>query len=648
MTRESEASLNQSTGDRGPANLSELYAPVPPMRASLFWSIIAALLLLAIGLRLFGLERRDIWLDESCTSYAVQHFFSWPEGGPDRTLELAHYPYFLLLKCWTLVAGDDAGGLRSFSVLWGCLAIPVMAWIGRRMRDHRVGIIVAALAAVHPLHIYYSQEARVYSLWMLEGAIGLYLLYRAGKRPDWRRWVGYGLWVWVMVLTHYYTLLWLPATITVCFVAADRKLVARRWIVTHAVLLLTLLPLILMVVLPHTSIGPKPWLNEIWREYPPILAVPKSIWALLPAGSYPEYLGTLHLATDFLSLFAPEAYLLPFVAPVLISAMVLAAAVASLTALLVRRRAALASRRTTQARPDSDDRVSPTANDHKQTAETTTSANAIPVRSPRRTLPTSPLLHQMNHMLFLLGGSVLFLIVAAAFSALGEPSYAVARYDLLAWPGFLLGIAVLIRLMPTSWQRQNAWRAFVQFSITLALCTCSLLTILASHAVPITHVQRSRASRIAEIVGPNDLLVSFNLYKWHMAYEWHQQGFSPEVISFPSSHDRQMCWDNAPVEQRDPEQIQRDVERVINQILEALDKNRRVFLLSHGETTGSRFEVDWKLYDQLRGLSSPSNDVWADAGSRFHGRLRDSRAILIESRDQDAGLAELVPIGRAR
>lgn len=44
---------------------------------------LALLIVAAVWLRFDALSDRDVWLDESCTFYAVHHLFDWPADGPD-------------------------------------------------------------------------------------------------------------------------------------------------------------------------------------------------------------------------------------------------------------------------------------------------------------------------------------------------------------------------------------------------------------------------------------------------------------------------------------------------------------------------------------------------------------------------------------
>jgi hypothetical protein len=214
--------------------------------------------------------------------------------------------------------------------------------------------------------------------------------------------------------------------------------------------------------------------------------------------------------------------------------------------------------------------------------------------------------------LFLLCVSLLFLLVALLYSWLAGPAYVVGRYDLIAFPGLTIGVAMLIEMVTRRCRTGDWKRLLILWGTTLALSGCGLMTIFAARSVPLGHEQVERSRRIVSRVNEDDLVVSLGLYRWFMAYEWHRIGFSPRIISFPPAHDRQMCWDNAEAELADAEQIAADVAQVAHAIEQALTDGTQVWLLAHGEPTGPRWEVDRRFYARLRELNIEARlaDEW--------------------------------------
>lgn len=117
---------------------------------------------LGLALRLVQLDAQPLWWDEG---YSV--FFA-TRALPTllaRTAIDIHPPlYYVLLRTWMLAFGPSAPALRLLSVVIGVAAIPLVFNIARALFNTRVGLVSASLVAIAPLHIYYSQELRMYGL----------------------------------------------------------------------------------------------------------------------------------------------------------------------------------------------------------------------------------------------------------------------------------------------------------------------------------------------------------------------------------------------------------------------------------------------------------------------------------------------------
>ncbi len=115
--------------------------------------------------------------------------------------------YYVLEWLWTngLGFGKDVGELRFLSAVFGTFTVPVAYLAARELSSsRRAGVFAAALVALSPFLIFYSQEARAYALLILLVAIGLYLFARALRNPAGQR---LGTWAGVSILalcTHYF------------------------------------------------------------------------------------------------------------------------------------------------------------------------------------------------------------------------------------------------------------------------------------------------------------------------------------------------------------------------------------------------------------------------------------------------------------
>jgi len=111
--------------------------------------LVVGLTVLALLVRFTGLTSRNLWLDEAFSAwFSAQSFhYLWTVL---PTFE-AHPPfYYSLLKVWRSIFGGDALALRSISVLFGVLTIPVVMAAAReheRLSPSGRPLLRAGLAA---------------------------------------------------------------------------------------------------------------------------------------------------------------------------------------------------------------------------------------------------------------------------------------------------------------------------------------------------------------------------------------------------------------------------------------------------------------------------------------------------------------------
>ena len=118
--------------------------------------------------------------------------------------------------------------LRLLPAVFGVLAIPTIYFVGRRLVGTRAALFAAFFLAVSPLHIYYSQFARYWSLVFLLAAIYPYAIY-LGVRERNRGWLAVGLLTGVLaVLAHPASIL-LVGGLGIWAIYARREQLARLW-----------------------------------------------------------------------------------------------------------------------------------------------------------------------------------------------------------------------------------------------------------------------------------------------------------------------------------------------------------------------------------------------------------------------------------
>ena len=163
--------------------------------------------LLALGLRLYQLDAQSLWYDEGFSAYLAH--MDVAEITERTAADIQPPLYYYLLHAWIALVGDDEIPLRGLSVLFGVLTVPLMyavAW--QLFRSRWAGLLAALLVAASPLHVWYSQEVRMYSLLTFLCLLSSYFLLLAiGAKKTWQNlalWPAYTLTSIAALYTHYF------------------------------------------------------------------------------------------------------------------------------------------------------------------------------------------------------------------------------------------------------------------------------------------------------------------------------------------------------------------------------------------------------------------------------------------------------------
>ncbi|MGZ6188681.1 MAG: glycosyltransferase family 39 protein [Vulcanimicrobiaceae bacterium] len=187
------------------------------------WAAVAALACIAMLLRVYGLQERVFWTDEAITAMRVAGFTGRefvagvydgrlhtagelqnyagkgsvrPASAVVRSLadEDAQHPpaYYLATYYWTRVAGHSIAALRTVSTIAGILTPFAIGWLCFELFGEGLAAFLGfALAAVSPVLVVYSHQAREYALWALITALASAVLVRASRSSGYAWWILY-------------------------------------------------------------------------------------------------------------------------------------------------------------------------------------------------------------------------------------------------------------------------------------------------------------------------------------------------------------------------------------------------------------------------------------------------------------------------
>ena len=148
--------------------------------------------LLAAAMRLYQLGEWSLWVDEAHTYRDVMKPAAefWKSG-------VGAYPlsYLLLRGLVALGMPTSEGWLRLPFAFFGILSVPLLGLLGRSLVGPRAALLAAALLAVSPWHIFWSQNARSYAMVLFLVLLAASVFYRGVQRRE-------SLWLWLsLVLT---------------------------------------------------------------------------------------------------------------------------------------------------------------------------------------------------------------------------------------------------------------------------------------------------------------------------------------------------------------------------------------------------------------------------------------------------------------
>jgi len=173
-----------------------------PARSRAGWPL-AGIVLAGFALRLATIDTRGLWLDEAVSLDQAGRSLS---GVIQTQVGGVHPPLFhILLHFWIGLFGTNEVVVRSYALMFGTAAIVAAYWAGRVIfESRRVGLFAAAVVAFSPYHIWYAQEARMYTMMLFFGMLSVGFLALAARRGSPGRWTAYFAVTLLGLFTHYF------------------------------------------------------------------------------------------------------------------------------------------------------------------------------------------------------------------------------------------------------------------------------------------------------------------------------------------------------------------------------------------------------------------------------------------------------------
>jgi hypothetical protein len=157
----------------------------------MLYVVLAAILILAVGLRWRFIQTVQLYPDEFVTLLAVQRITEIGRPILPSGLFYDHGLLFSYFGSLAAILGPARPAVRYASLIFGSLALLLTFWVGRKWFLPAVGLVATAGLAIAPAAIQWSGRARMYALLQLFVLLTLWLAYEGTVRKKASlRWLG--------------------------------------------------------------------------------------------------------------------------------------------------------------------------------------------------------------------------------------------------------------------------------------------------------------------------------------------------------------------------------------------------------------------------------------------------------------------------
>jgi hypothetical protein len=159
------------------------------------------LFLVAIGgflLRLYQIDFQSIWYDEAFSIFHSNKDLAHILTLNDNTPPL----FWILLHFWIKITGLNEISVRILPVIFGTCSVIALYLVAKEILSDDVALFSSLLLSVSPLHIYYSQELRAYSLFCLLCLISMLYFIKLFKNASPKNYLIYILTTLALLYCH--------------------------------------------------------------------------------------------------------------------------------------------------------------------------------------------------------------------------------------------------------------------------------------------------------------------------------------------------------------------------------------------------------------------------------------------------------------
>lgn len=237
--------------------------------------VIVLILLLALILRLYNLDKHNLWYDESLSVLDEWGLNRLPHLTRlfDSSFLLKNNDYLSLYShgfvyYWMRLFGKGEAALRLSSVMFSLLSIYFLYLLAKKIFNIRIASLVAFLIAISPFNIFYSQELRPYAAISFLTLIAAYSFLQILKKNGKIYYFVYAIANILNIYFHYTTvIILLSFFIFLIFNIKKNRHLLKLFLVIHIIILILVMP-VLMSIYPNLKFILYSTVDPKFSEFP--------------------------------------------------------------------------------------------------------------------------------------------------------------------------------------------------------------------------------------------------------------------------------------------------------------------------------------------------------------------------------------------
>ena len=210
-------------------------------------SCFIAICFIGLFLRVFYISHQSIWIDEIASVISAKQATLTEVIKTSFITERIPPLYPMFLHFWIRVFGPLEFSIRIPSAIFGFLTIPIIFILSKSLFDNKVAVLSSLFLAISPFHIWYSQEARCFTMMLFLNLLSIMYFLKilhANNKFSYMHFLVYLVTTCMAMLTNYLMIFTIIAqNVIIYFRRQDIKKTVRPWLYLQLlIILLSIIP----------------------------------------------------------------------------------------------------------------------------------------------------------------------------------------------------------------------------------------------------------------------------------------------------------------------------------------------------------------------------------------------------------------------